>query len=130
MSRKGKESSQEGNSALCRKYHNGEYVCASTSLSQMHSFLHKCVNKMLNRPSPFTPVPCREGKCSVYFKSQAKHQKMEIPSRTVFWFLLCLLLTLSGCHRGQDQLRTTFESGSLKQPLFQKEENITRGICK
>lgn len=47
-----------------------------------------------------------------------------------FWFVLCLVLSVSGCHRGQDQLRTTFQSGSLKQQLFQKEENITRGICK
>lgn len=41
---------------------------------------------------PFTSAPCSEGKCSVDFRKQARHQKMEIPSLTVFLFVLCLLI--------------------------------------
>ncbi len=40
---------------------------------------------------PVTSAPRCEGKCSVDFQKQARHQKMEILSLTVFLFVLCLL---------------------------------------
>lgn len=133
MSRKGKESSQEGNSVLCRKYQRGEYVL----LHHCHEyssffFFQKCVNKLLNpRPRPTLLLfPAGKSNLVFYFKSQTKHQKHgnSNPSSLFgffflsFYFVLRLLLSLSGCHRGRDQLRTTFESGSLKQPPFPKKK--------
>lgn len=74
--------------------------------------------------------PLQWGKKKCWFQKSAKTSK---DGNSISYSLLvcsCLLSSVSFCHRGQHQLHAAFESGPLKRQLFQKEENITRGICK
>lgn len=104
------------NMTICSSNQNSTFNCSYVS-SRFSSMWTSCC-------SPFTSVPCSEGKCSVDFKSQViKRWKFHLTQP----FVLCIsvfFLSASGCHWGQDQLHAAFESAPLKQQLFQKEENM------
>ena len=58
MSRKGKESSQEGNSVLCRKYQRGEYVLLHHCHEYSSFFFSESVWTSCWTPAPAQPYFC------------------------------------------------------------------------
>lgn len=70
--------------------------------------------------SSFTYAPCCEGKCSVDSRSQAGHQKMEIPSLAVFLLFSLFPLVCVRLPQRLGQLCTTVEWSSLNSSSLKK----------